>query len=112
MEIIITLVVCFFSVGLGFGLACVIFAILLSRSNDIGNSTGMVEDYKIDISFDVCKERLEQYWEKPDETDLFCEQYFENIDSEIEEPDPDKVVEAIPLNRFELEDITAIYVDG
>ncbi len=111
MEVI-TFVVCFFSVGLGFGLACVIFAILLSRSNDIGNSTGMVEDYKIDISFDVCKNHLEHHWEKQDEADLFIIKYTENIDSGIEEPDPDKVVEAMPLNRFELEDITAIYVDG
>ena len=110
MEFII-FIVCFFSVGLGFGLACVIFAIL-SRSNDIGNSTGMVEDYKIDISFDVSKDHLEQHWEKQDEADLFIINYTEDINSGIEEPDPDKVVEAIPLNRFELEDITAIYVDG
>ena len=111
MEVI-TFVVCFFSVGLGFGLACVIFAILLSRSNDIGNSTGMVEDYKIVISFDVCKNHLEHHWEKQDEADMFIINYTENIDSGIEEPDPDKVVEAMPLNRSELEDITAIYVDG
>ncbi len=80
--------------------------------NDIGNSTGMVEDYKIDISFDVSKDHLEQHWEKQDEADLFIINYTEDINSGIEEPDPDKVVEAIPLNRFELEDITAIYVDG
>ena len=42
----------FFSVFLGFAITCFIFAVILSRSNDIGNSTGMVEDYKIDISFD------------------------------------------------------------
>ena len=72
----------------------------------------MVEDYKIDISFDVSKDHLEQHWEKQDEADLFIINYTEDINSGIEEPDPDKVVEAIPLNRFELEDITAIYVDG
>ena len=52
MEIII-FVICVISIALGFALACLIFAVLLSRSNDIGNSVGMVEDYKIDISFDI-----------------------------------------------------------
>ena len=100
------------SAALGFALACLVFAVILSRSNDIGNSTGMAEDYKIDISFDVSKDRLEQNWAKLDEADLFITEYSENIDSGIEEPDPDKLVEEMPHKKIELEDITEIYVDG
>ena len=111
MEIII-FVVCVISIALGFALACLIFAVLLSRSNDIGNSTGMVEDYKIDISFDVCKDRLDQNWARRDEADLFITDNYKNIDSGIEEPDPDKLVETVTQKQVELEDITSIYVDG
>lgn len=111
MEIII-FVICVISIALGFALACLIFAVLLSRSNDIGNSVGMVEDYKIDISFDISKNQLEQSWARRDEADLFVIKYSENIDLGIEEPDPDKVVEAMPNDHFALEDVTAIYVDG
>ena len=79
-----------------------IFAIILSRSNDIGNSTGTVEDYKIDISFDdfECGAHA-----------LFFEWNFKEIAPDPNEPDPDKLVEP-PVKHFELEDITAIYVDG
>ena len=91
-----------FSVSLGFALACFIFAIILSRSNDIGNSTGTVEDYKIDISFDDFE---------CDAHALFFEWNFKEIAPDPNEPDPDKLVEP-PVKHFELEDITAIYVDG
>ena len=92
----------FFSVFLGFAITCFIFAVILSRSNDIGNSTGMAEDYKIDISFDdfECGAHA-----------LFFEWDFKEIDPDPNEPDPDKLVEP-PVKQFELEDTTAIYVDG
>lgn len=105
------ILICIVSIALGFALACLIFAVLLSRSNDIGNSTGKVTDYKIDVSFDVRKDRLEVYSLKVDETDLFCTENSVNIESETEEPDPDKLVEKMS-NQVKLEDITAIYVDG
>ena len=92
----------FFSVFLGFAITCFIFAVILSRSNDIGNSTGMVEDYKIDISFDA---------DKRGDHALYCDWYFEEIAPDPNEPDPDKMVEP-PVKQFELEDTTAIYVDG
>lgn len=92
----------FFSVFLGFAITCFIFAVILSRSNDIGNSTGMVEDYKIDISFDA---------DKRGDHALYCDWYFEEIAPDPNEPDPDKLVEP-PVKQFELEDTTAIYVDG
>lgn len=92
----------FFSVFLGFAITCFIFAVILSRSNDIGNSTGMVEDYKIDISFDA---------DKRGDHALYCDWYFEEIAPDPNEPDPEKLVEP-PVKHFELEDITAIYVDG
>lgn len=91
-----------FSVFLGFAITCFIFAVILSRSNDIGNSTGMVEDYKIDISFDA---------DKRGDHALYCDWYFEEIAPDPNEPDPDKMVEP-PVKQFELEDTTAIYVDG
>ena len=92
----------FFSVFLGFAITCFIFAVILSRSNDIGNSTGMVEDYKIDISFDA---------DKRGDHALFFEWDFKEIAPDPNEPDPDKMVEP-PVKQFELEDTTAIYVDG
>ena len=62
----------------------------------------MVEDYKIDISFDdfECGAHA-----------LFFEWNFKEIDPDPNEPDPDKLVEP-PVKHFELEDTTAIYVDG
>ena len=101
MEILLIISI-LFSVSLGFALACFIFAIILSRSNDIGNSTGTVEDYKIDISFDA---------DKRGDHALYCDWYFEEIAPDPNEPDPDKLVEP-PVKQFELEDTTAIYVDG
>ncbi len=37
------------AIGLGFGLACLIFASLLSKSNDIGNSIGDAAHYTVGI---------------------------------------------------------------
>lgn len=62
----------------------------------------MVEDYKIDISFDA---------DKRGDHALYCDWYFEEIAPDPNEPDPDKMVEP-PVKQFELEDTTAIYVDG
>ena len=99
------------SVFLGFALACFIFAVILSRSNDIGNSTAEIEDYKIKISFDVCMDPLKFDKKVWNESETFCKWYFEKIDPDPNEPDPDKVVEP-PVKQFELEDITSLYVDG
>lgn len=103
--------ICIVSVALGFAFACLIFAVLLSGSNDIGNSTGLIEDYKTDISFEV-SEDLEYTPLILDEVDLFCTKYSESLESGVEEPDPDKLVEKISKEKIKLEDITAIYVDG
>ncbi len=100
------------SVALGFALACLICAVLLHRSNDIGNSTGMIEDYKIDISFDVSNDRLDPDIYRRDEVDMFCDKYYRSIAQDIKEPASDKYVEQVPGKQIELEDITAIYVDG
>lgn len=100
------------SVIFGFALACFIFAWILSKSNDIGNSTGTAEDFKTDVSFDVSKNQLEIDYSKRDEVDTFILQNFKMIASDANEPAPDKLVEHLPGKQIELEDITAIYMDG
>ncbi len=108
MNILILIV----SVIFGFALACFIFAWILSKSNDIGNSTGTAEDFKTDVSFDVSKNQLEIDYSKRDEVDTFIRQNYKIIASDANEPAPDKLVEQLPGKQIELEDITAIYVDG
>jgi len=108
MNVLILIV----SVTLGFALACFIFVWILSESNDIGNSTGTNEDFKTKVSFDACKNYLEIDYSKRDEVDTFILQNFKEFDPDPDEPAPDKLVEQQPGKQFELEDITAIYVDG
>lgn len=107
MNVLILIV----SVIFGFALACFIFAWILSESNDIGNSTAEVEDFKTEISFDVCMDPLKLDKTVYDERHIFCQWYYQEIAPDPNEPDPDKLVEP-PVKHFELEDITAIYVDG
>ena len=108
MNVLILIV----SVIFGFALACFIFAWILSESNDIGNSTGTSEGFKTDVFFDVSKNQLEIDYSKRDEVDTFILQNFKIIAPDPNEPDPDKLVEQLPGKQIELEDITAIYVDG
>ena len=46
------------AIGLGFGLACLIFATILSKSNDIGNSIGEVSKYSNGIYYDQTADKL------------------------------------------------------
>ena len=48
------------SVGLGFGLACFIFATLLAKSNDIGNSIGEVAHYSVGITYDLNLNKMKE----------------------------------------------------
>lgn len=44
-----------FSIGLGFGLTFFVFASLLERSNDIGNSIGTASTYSNGIKYDIAR---------------------------------------------------------
>ena len=48
------------AIGLGFGLACLIFASLLDKSNDIGNSIGTASTYSEGVVFDRRVDRMKK----------------------------------------------------
>ena len=48
------------SIGVGFGLACLIFASILSKSNDIGNSIGSASNYTGGPVFDRRSDRMKK----------------------------------------------------
>lgn len=52
------------SMGVGFGLSCLFFASLLSKSNDIGNSVGAVSRYAERPVFDRSPHRISSEEEK------------------------------------------------
>ena len=76
------------AIGLGFGLACLIFASLLSKSNDIGNSIGDAAHYTVGISSDRSVDRL-----KRDERETFGTGYFREEELNRPEPESNKLVE-------------------
>ena len=77
------------SVGLGFGLACLIFATLLAKSNDIGNSIGEVAYYSVGITYDLNRNKM-----KDSEKETFALGYFrEEEKNKKVVPASDKLVE-------------------
>ena len=77
------------SIGLGFGLACLIFASLLSRSNDIGNSIGEASHYTGGVIFDRRQDKI-----KKSEKDTFAIGYCRMDEHQDRvEPAADKMVE-------------------
>ena len=82
------------AIGLGFGLACMIFATLLSRSNDIGNSVGHYKDYSDGIAFvffrdNLMKSAVPDY----DEVQNFGTSFISEADRNRPEPASDQLVE-------------------
>ena len=47
-----------FACGLGFGLALLLFSILLEKSNDIGNSVGSYTKYTAGITYDILRNEM------------------------------------------------------
>lgn len=78
----------FLALGLGFGCACFIFASLLAKSNDIGNSTGTLNHYSGGVVFDRRADRL-----KDSEKLSFGVGYFRKDDMTYVEPSSTKKVE-------------------
>ena len=77
------------SIGLGFGLACLIFASLLAKSNDIGNSIGEASHYTGGVIFDRRQDRI-----KKSEKDTFAIGYCRMDErSGRVEPASDRMVE-------------------
>lgn len=79
------------AIGLGFGLACFIFATLLAKSNDIGNSIGKVSHYSNGIYYDRNQNKL-----KNNEKETFGLGYFRE-DDQNRRPESayDKLVEQV-----------------
>lgn len=84
------------SIGLGFGLACLIFASLLSKSNDIGNSIGEASHYTTGVTFDRRQDKI-----KKSEKDTFAIGYC-RVDEQRKwkEPASDKMVEQTTDNSI------------
>lgn len=76
------------AIGLGFGLACLIFASLLAKSNDIGNSIASSSRYSAGINYDRSRDKL-----KKDEKDSFTAGYIHQEDYNPNEPASQKLVE-------------------
>ena len=81
--------------GLGFGLACFIFASLLSKSNDIGNSIGSVYDYGSGVNFDTRANRM-----KKSEKDTFGATYISPEERQKSKCDVNRKVELSPNRAF------------
>ncbi len=76
------------SIGLGFGLACWIFATLLAKSNDIGNSIADAACYTTGIDYDRSRDKL-----KKEERESFSMGYIHAEDVNPNEPAGEKLVE-------------------
>lgn len=76
------------AIGLGFGLACLIFASLLDKSNDIGNSIASSSRYSIGINYDRSRDKL-----KKDEKESFTIGYIHKEDYNPNEPSSEKLVD-------------------
>ena len=72
------------AIGLGFGLSCHIYASILKKSNDIGNSVGEVSHYDAEVKFDRTMHRMDCL-----QTDEFNNKYI-NGDYFREEEEKDK----------------------
>lgn len=76
------------AIGLGFGLACLIFASLLAKSNYIGNSVASSGRYSIGINYDRSRDKL-----KKDEKESFTVGYIHKEDYNPNEPASEKLVD-------------------
>ena len=76
------------AIGLGFGLACLIFASILAKSNDIGNSIADSSRYSIGISYDRNRDKLNKA-----ERETFTSGYIHPEDYNPNEPAGEKLVE-------------------
>ena len=77
----------FISIGLGFSVACMIFGVILYRSNDLGNSESSASSYTGGIHYDVFRDGLKRgSGTDIDEVDNFAVSYV--TDEEINQYDP------------------------
>ena len=76
------------AIGLGFGLASLIFASLISKSNENCNSICDASHYTVGISYDRSVYSL-----KRDERDTFGTGYFREEELNRPEPESNKLVE-------------------
>ncbi len=81
------------AIGVGFGTACFIFASLLIKSNDIGNSIGSAYHYSSGVSFDRREDKISN-----SVRDSFGLGYIRDEERNAYKPGSDKKVEA-SVNR-------------
>lgn len=70
------------SAGLGFGLPTMIFGILLSKTNDMGNSIGQASSYTTGIEYDIVWDDI-----GADGAEHFAEGYITDDDRNMKEPE-------------------------
>lgn len=83
------------AIGLGFGISCHIFASILSKSNDIGNSVGEASQYDAKVKYDRSMHGMDEYQDKEFREKYLCDEYFrEERERSVSEPaDDTKILE-------------------
>ena len=84
------------AIGVGFGTACFIFASLLIKSNDIGNSIGSAYHYSSRVSFDRREDKISS-----SVRESFGMGYIREEDRNAYKPGSDKKVEASVIQQSE-----------
>ncbi|MBR3462469.1 MAG: hypothetical protein IKH20_07320 [Clostridiales bacterium] len=84
------------AIGVGFGTACFIFASLLIKSNDIGNSIGSAYHYSRGVSFDRREDKISS-----SVRESFGMGYIREEERNAYKPGSDKKVEASVIQQSE-----------
>ena len=81
------------AIGLGFGLSCHIFASILAKSNDIGNSVGEPSQYKAEVKYDRTMHRMDEFQKKEFTQKYLNDEYFlEEKKHAKSEPDSETLI--------------------
>ena len=102
-KLVIELIVCLSSVGLGFGVSCWIFGIIIDKSNNFGDNRRTNRDYRAFINFTARKDKL-SYKERK----TFSKMYSLKTDGPSSEPGGDELVRRLSDEELDkYEDTTA-----
>jgi len=82
------------SIGLGYGISCFLFATLLERSNDIGNTIGEASRYTVGISYNNTRNEM-----KADEAEKFGTWYITDEDRKLAMPPEEGQVRQSPQGQ-------------
>lgn len=80
------------STGLGYGLTFLVFATILEKSNDLGNSIGSASRYSNGIAYDISRDDL-----KYEQATSYLSRYIKDEDRDHAEPPSNGKVEQSPV---------------